>query len=532
MHDWQAVDRIFAEWDRPDSPGAALTITQGGEIVYERGYGSANLEYGIPITPETIFHVASVSKQFTTAAVLQLAAEGRLGLDDDVRIHLPYLPVFGPTLTLRHLIHHSSGLRDQWELLRWAGWRMDDVITQEHLLRMIRRQRELNFVPGAEHIYCNSGYTLLAEVVAAVSGQTFREYTAERFFGPLGMTSTFFYTDHEEIVPGRAYSYNKAGRQGWKKAVLSFANAGATSLFTTARDLARWLLHLDTLEGTPMAAEMQRPLVLNSGETVLYAGGLDVHPFRGLRKVGHGGSDAGYRSVAVRFPDHGLGVVILCNLGAMEPAKLGNKVAEVLLGEHLEPTPGAPQTVGVEALGVPLSDYEGSYMLRGIGFRIEIRAGGGKLVLEVSGEPQIELLPVAPDRFYAPAAEDTVTFARPPGGGPATSLALARFGRQMTAQRILPQPPLAELAVYEGDYYSAELDTVYRLRCRERGLVSEHQRLPDTLLLPTCPDQFEGDRNGTGTFVFCRAGGGVGQAESFRLTGTRCRNLLFERREG
>ncbi|HZM99550.1 MAG TPA: serine hydrolase, partial [Pyrinomonadaceae bacterium] len=194
------VDQLFATWDKPESPGAAIAVIKDGIVVYKRGYGSANLEYNVPITPQTVFHVASVSKQFTAFAIALLASQGKLSLDDDIRKHLPEVPDFGKKITVRHLIHHTSGLRDQWTLLGMAGWRLDDVITKEHIMKMVRYQRELNFDPGAENLYSNTGYTLLAVIVERVSGQSFREYTEANIFKPLGMTNTHFHDDHEEIV--------------------------------------------------------------------------------------------------------------------------------------------------------------------------------------------------------------------------------------------------------------------------------------------------------------------------------------------
>src|SRR6185369_8859885 len=176
------VDQLFATWDKPESPGAAIAIIKDGAVVYKRGYGSANLEYNVPITPQTVFHVASVSKQFTAFAIAMLASQGKLSLDDDIRKQLPEVPDFGKKITIRHLIHHTSGLRDQWTLLAMAGWRLDDVITKEHIMKMVRYQRELNFDPGAEHLYSNTGYTLLAAIVERVSGQSFREYTEANIF--------------------------------------------------------------------------------------------------------------------------------------------------------------------------------------------------------------------------------------------------------------------------------------------------------------------------------------------------------------
>src|SRR5690349_8472502 len=214
----QAIDALFAAEDTSTTPGCALGVVRDGGIVYARGYGLANLEYAIPITPRTIFHVASISKQFTAFAAILLAQEGALSLDDDIRRYLPELPDFGATITPRQLAHHTSGLRDQWELLHLAGWRWDDVMTTEDILDLARRQRELNFAPGSEYAYCNTGYTLLGQIVARVSGMPFRAFCEQRIFQPLGMRSTHFHDDHTEIVPGRAYSYHPRDGGGFQHA--------------------------------------------------------------------------------------------------------------------------------------------------------------------------------------------------------------------------------------------------------------------------------------------------------------------------
>jgi CubicO group peptidase (beta-lactamase class C family) len=367
------VDSLFAEWAAPGSPGAAVAVLRDGEIVLERGYGSAQLEHGVPITPQTIFHVASVSKQFTAFGVALLAARGQLSLDDDVRTHIPELPDFGRRITLRQLVHHTSGIRDQWELLATAGWRLDDVITKDHVLQLAVRQRELNFEPGAEHLYSNMGYTLLAEVVERVGGQPFPEWMRVNVFAPLGMHDTHMHDDHEHVVPRRAYSYraDAAAHTGWRNAVLSYANAGATSMFTTAADLARWLRNYETagLGGPALIAQMRERGVLNSGDTLPYAFAIVRGEHGGRTTWSHGGADAGFRSVALHFPDERLGVVVLSNLASFVPARLAAAVADIYLGDVAAPTaagssgppaPAAsPAAYALSAAELPA--YEGTY---------------------------------------------------------------------------------------------------------------------------------------------------------------------------
>lgn len=354
------------------APGAAVAVMKDGKIVFSKGYGYADLESDRPITPSTIFHVASVSKQFTAFAIAMLADQGKLSLDDDIRKYLPELHDFGHTITINHLAHHTSGLRDQWNLLMMAGWRLDDVITQKQIMRMIVRQRELNFKPGEEFLYCNTGFTLMAEIVQRVTGQTLAQWTAANIFGPLEMKNTFFYDDHEKMVANRAYSYYRNGDANtteYKKSVLSYATAGATSLFTTPEDLCAWAQNFETKKvgNAKVMAMMQQPFILNKGDTTDYAMGIAIGKYRGLRTINHSGGDAGFRSFLVRFPDENVNIAVASNYAAFGPAGLAYAEAGVFLGDKLEPEkpwsmpppPTKKDTFDVKS--VRLAEYEGSY---------------------------------------------------------------------------------------------------------------------------------------------------------------------------
>ncbi len=320
----EQTDKIFAKWDSTASPGCALSVIGDGQIIYKRGYGMANLDHDVPITAETAFHVASVSKQFTAAAILLLAQDGKLSLDDDVRKFITELPDFGVRISIKHLIYHTSGLRDQWNLLGLAGWRYSlDLITDDDVLELISHQKDLNFKPGEKHVYCNTGYTLLAQIVKRVSGQSFREFTTNRIFKPLDMRSTHFRDDHAEIVKHVAYGYVEGeSGNGYRLSVTNFDTVGATSLLTTVEDLAHWDENFyNPRVGGPvfLAQQLQRGK-LNNGKELDYAAGLEHGKYRGLRTIDHGGGDAGYRADLLRFPDQHFSVACLCNKGEINPA--------------------------------------------------------------------------------------------------------------------------------------------------------------------------------------------------------------------
>ncbi|HEX3722780.1 MAG TPA: serine hydrolase domain-containing protein, partial [Nitrolancea sp.] len=244
----EKVDAIFAEWDRADSPGCALGVIQGGELVYARGYGSANLDLDVPLTPASVLHVASVSKEFTAIATGIAARKGLLSLDDDVRKYVPEMPDLGHTITLRHLIHHTSGLRDQYGLFRLAGWRDEDLQTFDDVLAFAYHHRRLNFDPGSEYAYCNTSYTLLALTIERVSGQKYRDFVREQIFEPLGMSHSHFHDDVTEIVPNRASGYAPKEGGGFKVADSNVSAVGAICLYTSVEDMARWVRNFQTRE--------------------------------------------------------------------------------------------------------------------------------------------------------------------------------------------------------------------------------------------------------------------------------------------
>ncbi len=328
----RGLERLGERWDDGDSPGFSVAIARGGKQIYAAGHGRAHLEFDGKIAPDTIFHVASVSKQFTAFALVLLEQDGELSLDDDVRKHVPWLHDFGATITIRHLLNHTSGLRDQWELLAISGYRLDDVLTRDHILAILRAQRELNFAPGSEYMYSNMGYTLAAYVVETVAKKPFHAFCKERIFEPLGMTRTHFHHDHRQVVPGRAYSYALT-RGRWHKGVLSYANCGATSLFTTATDLTRWLHNLGAGEvgGKDAVMAMRTRGRLTSGREIRYALGLQVGESRGHTMLQHGGADAGFRSHVIYLPDVDLGVAVLSNAANGNPSLIANGIVQLLV---------------------------------------------------------------------------------------------------------------------------------------------------------------------------------------------------------
>lgn len=330
-----AIDAIFSTWDRPGSPGCALAVVRGGRIVYERGYGSANLDWDVPITPSTVFYSGSISKQFTAAVVALLAREGRLSLDDDIRRWFPEIPDYGRPVTIRHMIHHTSGIGDTYRLMDEAGVNVADVVADSAVVALIARQPALDFLPGDRYSYSNGGYFLLSELVERVTGRSLREVAAERLFGPLGMTDTHFHDNAGHIVERRAMSYAPAPEGGFVQTYMSnFDKVGAGGLYTTVRDLARWdtEFYAQSVGGAGFSDLLLTRGVLTTGDTLPYAFGLRHDEHAGERVIDHSGSMMGFKAFLLRFPDRGLTVATLCNLATIDPGPLSYSVADLYLG--------------------------------------------------------------------------------------------------------------------------------------------------------------------------------------------------------
>ncbi|HXU40110.1 MAG TPA: serine hydrolase domain-containing protein [Blastocatellia bacterium] len=493
------VNEVFAQFDKPDSPGCALAVIKDGQIVHKRGYGMSNLEYGVPISPSSIFHIASISKEFTAMAIVMLAQQGKLSLDDDVRKYVPEVPDFGERITIRHLIHHTSGLRDQWALLDMAGWREDDVITEGDILDLISRQKALNFKPGEEHLYSNTGYTLLAVIVKRVSGQSLRDFADANIFKPLGMTRTHFHDDHSMIVKDRTSAYQPRTGGGLKISIPVFDTYGATSLFTTVEDMAKWDQNfVDKKVGGDGAIEqMLTPGVLNNGKKLAYAFGLSVGEYKGLKTVGHGGSDAGYRADFIRFPDQNFSVVCLCNLSTSNPGTLTRRVADIYLADKLtQPPPRTKPAAPPDAGAVKLTEQElaskaGIYTERKTNTTVRLEMKDGKLMAAMG--PGLPLLPMTKDRFQVAGAPATVSFEGAANGHPERMLVLNDGEKEALVFEYVAAstpPSAASLAEYSGVYYSEELDTRYTVLLKGETLVVRRRKFEDMKLAPKSPDEF------------------------------------------
>jgi CubicO group peptidase (beta-lactamase class C family) len=525
------VDGIFKEWNTLATPGAAVAVVEKGRLILEKGYGIANLEYGVPIKPETVFHVASVSKQFTAMAVVLLESAGKLSLDDDVHKYLPELPEYGFRISIRNLLQHTSGIRDQWQTLALAGWSLEDVITQDQILRLMFRQKALNFPPGTRFAYSNAGFTLLAEIVARVSGKPFPQFCSERIFVPLGMAHTHFHQDLTQVVPGRAYSYHQEG-SGYAASPLNYANVGATSLFTTAGDLAKWLDNFRDLKvgGAAGIARLQEPCVLSDGTKPDYGLGVALGSHRGLRTISHGGADAGYRSAVIWFPDQEFGVAVVSNLGSFNPDQAAKAVAAVYLHEKMKPAEVKPESVERTFIAMEpkeLEQYAGIYPLPKIGQTFQMVMENGKLWAAGQIQPPWELRPVGPARFYLRELQAEIEFSPKAGGGMVVKITQPGAVNEGERSAMTALPIEADLHPYAGVYWSDELETQYTIFVRDGKLFGLHAHHGEFALTPTMRDQFSTGlwfasevkflRNAAGQITGATLGGGRVSGVQFTL---------------
>jgi CubicO group peptidase (beta-lactamase class C family) len=416
------VDKIFAKWSA-STPGCAVGVGIGGKPVLMKAYGMADLEHDVPNTPETIFEAGSVSKQFTALAVLLLAKEGKLSIDDQVRKHIPELPDYGAPLTIRHLLTHTSGLRDWGSVESIAGWpRTTREYTHAHVLDIVSRQRSLNFPSGTKWSYSNTGFNLAAIIVERVSGMPFAEFSRQQIFTPLGLSHTSWRDDHTRIVKGRAIAYVEDN--GTFHTEMPFENVhGNGGLLTTVGDLLKWNENfVNPMVGSAaLFAEQQRAAHTTDGKELNYALGLYVGDYRGVHSVWHSGSTAGYRAHLSQFPDSRTSVAVLCNVSSGDATRANNAVADIVLGDDLNPAPPRPappvEPPGMIPAPTPdkLAELAGTYWSDDAEVTIVMRVDNGRLVAFRRPNSNIALTPTAPDKFRG-STLGTITFQRDPAG--------------------------------------------------------------------------------------------------------------------
>ena len=492
------IDSIFIKWNTNTSPGGTIGIIRNDSLIYSKGYGMANLEYAVHNTPATIFHMASISKQFTAYSIVLLAKQGKLQLDDDIHKYLSWFPDLKEKITIRNLLNHTSGIRDQWQLLAISGTRLDDVITQDHIIKILSKQRALNFKPGEKYSYSNSGFTMLAEIVKSVSGQSLRKFTDSAIFKPLDMNNTHFHDDYTEIVWNRSYSYGRVDSAHFSNSILSYSNAGATSLFTNITDMSKWVMNFynHKVGDQTDIEQLTHKGKLNSGKELSYALGIAVNTYKGWKQYSHGGADAGYRTYLSVLPDNKMGFIVFSNLDDFDPGGKAYAIADLFIKDSAQVVTATkkPERDSVAAVlkdSLQWKKFLGDYIGEdGLPFNFYMK--GGKLFYQVYDETNF-LIKESKDSFSIPQS-------------PAIKFVFGIKARDTTASVITPDqtyfckkyrkgtdPTDGLLRKYTGTYYCPELDCKYAIALKNHQLMLTHNKYNDTKLTLVNTDHLTND---------------------------------------
>ncbi len=521
------VDQAAAQLYR-DTPGAVVGAIEGGKLTFAKGYGAADLTNGLPFTTETPTNIGSSSKQFTGFALAMLASQGKLSLDDDVRKHIPELKDFGATITLRHLLTHTTGYREFINTLLIEGRQVmeGDYIAPDEVIKVLNRQPTLQNAPGVEFNYNNSAFSLATIVVERVTGRPFAQWMRDEVFLPLGMTKTWVRANPGQIIPNRSVGYI-AGAFGFREVRDLHGSAGAGGIYTTPGDVAKWMHNFKTgaLGGPAVIQEMTTSFVLTSGAPTNYGYGVFLGTTRGLKQWQHGGNDVAHSSTFVYYPDLDAGYVVFSNYQGV-PGGIAGVVAEAFFGQHMTAAAQRPTTAGASGVDVPgatLRRYVGKYQMTTLGdLVLTVEQQGGQLRLQLPGQPALPLRATSPTSFDVVGAPAKITFNAATDGA-VQSITFQQNGdhpgKRVEAQAV-------DLPSFAGRYFSEELETFYDLSVEGGQLVIRHRRFGPAALTHTSGDKFSGTlpvsqvafrRDAQGTITGFEAGNG------------RARGILFER---
>ncbi len=453
-----AADKVIeqaAKSSPASAPGCAVGVSLSGKSVFEKAFGMAEIEHGVPNTAQTIFESGSVAKQFTAASIVLLSLEGKLGLVDPVRKYIPELPDYGAALTIRHLLNHTGGVRDWGSVMELTGYgRGDRVISQDLAMDVITHQKGLDFTPGAEYSYSNSGYTLLSTIVERVSKQKLPAFTEERFFKPLGMTHTSWRDDYRRLVPGRAQAYSQLGNLPFRLEMPFMNVYGNGGMLTTVGDWLKWNEMLDSRSmGAPLVEAFETTGVLNDGRKITYALGLVVSQYRGQREVSHNGSTAGYQTYLGRFPGLKLSVAVLCN----GPTKNATVLGHAIVDELVAPLAALPQPEAIDAKADELQKIAGLW--RNDKTHLPMRTVIENGVLRVSGGAVLR--PLKDGSFQGGQGAARWKFETATDGKP--TRAIQTIGDDVNRFIFDPEwtPTPAELQAFAGTWHSDEADATF-----------------------------------------------------------------------
>lgn len=521
------IDSLLSNYNK-NEPGVAIGLVKDNQLIYEKYFGLANLDYQIPIQRKTSFHVASVSKQFTAFAILLLENEGKLSLEDDIRNYLPEMHDFEPTITISHLLNHTSGLKDKYNLLRLSGWTLDDVITNEQVLDIIFNQETLNFKPNEKHMYSNANYALLAEIVARISKMSFAEFTQKYIFEPLQMYDSKFVDKKGQVVKNKSLSYFKVDSVYVEDLFNNFS-VGATNLNTTITDLSKWAINYDTKKvgSEAIFKKMQTLQPLNNGETYGYANGLFINSYNGFERFEHSGQDASYQAYLATFPELNLSVIFTNTNGEINGARMVYDIMDICLEQYLIKETTQKSSVEKLTHQKPISkkpeellSYEGHYWDEGDWYSRVIKMENDTLRF-ITKKGTTTLVPVGKDAFEMDIEDYVgISFANN------QMIITLDDGYQIYTEKYIPANYNATtLDEFTGSYYSVELNAYYSFFVEENQLVAKHTKLGNFKLKAIKNDYFIGSKGSFLKVVFVR--NLSNDVIGFDVSSSRAKNVSF-----
>lgn len=522
------VDEFFTTYISEDRPGAAVVVVKDGQVVHMNAYGVADFENQVPLSTNSVFDIASVSKQFVGYAIAILEQEGKLSLQDNVRNYIPEFPDFGHTITIGHLLFHQSGLRDWPSAMKLAGVGFEDILTFDQILSMVYQQEAINFVPGSRYIYSNTGYNVLVEVIQRITQLPFTQWTKEQIFQPLGMESTFFRVQANESIPNVVKSYYKED-DDIKLESNNLTAMGSSSLQTTIADFALWLQHLDSEEAKELIARMQIPGTLTTDEPVNYAYGLEVGTYNGLKRIYHDGGWASFCSYMAYFPDQHFSVAVFLNHDNWVEGFAQGVIDTFLQDEFVE----VEEELGYydeippeidEDLDLDLSRYTGIYYLEKYLVYLNITHEAGNLYVQATGEDKMLMQAVSDTRFWVDAYDTSLYFNKDESG----DIASATYHFSPCGRReLIPSEGTQDMSIYEGNYYSSELNASYQVVYDNGQLLLSSLRNGQIPLEQVWKDGFTNETNYAPLVDFQR--NEDGEIISFAVSQYRSRNQVFRK---
>jgi CubicO group peptidase (beta-lactamase class C family) len=475
------VDAFLSQWDKNDMPGCAVGVVRDGKLVYKRGFGMANLDYDVPNTSTTRFNLASVSKPFTAFSIALLAQQGKLSLDDDIRKYVPEIPKYGETVTIRHLIHHTSGIREYQALVMFGGLGTDNAYSPKAILNILARQKNLSFKPGAKYSYSNSGYFLLGVIVERVSGKSMRAFAEENIFKPLGMKNTLFFDNRFEVIKNRAHGYMVGQDKSIRARSSLYDLVGAGGVLTTVEDLYLWVQNFyePKVGNKELISLLTTPGTLNSGEKMNYAFGMWRGEYKGLPRITHSGNMSGYRAQLLSFPEQKFTVIALSNNSAILPSVIVSKLADIYLEGQLKPQQPSQKRDAETlppAIALPEKEalrYAGIYAHPESGRVFKMSVKDGKLINSGLLSNEIPVTPISENRLLLVAGTD-VTELNPVFNQSGTISEIRILTKSGKPDVFVPvKPPFdspQQLSEYAGTYYSDEFDADYKISLKGNNL--------------------------------------------------------------